>query len=199
MKVVVTGGSGLIGEYVVDELKKFHHEVTNFDIKEPKDKSVDFVKADMLKIGDCRRAFKGTEAVIHLAAIPNPYNDPPEKIMYVNIMGTTNVYVAASELGIKKVIHASTDSTYGFWYRKQDFLPYYFPLDEEHPLNTQDSYGLSKKIDEEIAANFARSHNMQTISVRIPFVFIPGTIMPLMIYYNITSYKAIVAGIPTYG
>ena len=184
MKVVVTGGSGLIGEYVVDELKKFHYEVTNFDIKEPKDKSVDFVKADMLKIGDCKKAFKGAEAVIHLAAVPNPYNDPPEKIMYVNIMGTTNVYVAASELGIKKVIHASTDSTYGFWYRKQDFLPYYLPLDEEHPLNTQDSYGLSKKIDEEIAANFARSHNMQTISVRIPFVFIRGTIMPLMIYYN---------------
>lgn len=192
MKIVVTGGSGLIGEYVVDELRKFHHEVTVFDIKDPKDKSVDFVKADMLKIDDCRKVFKEAEVIVHLAAVPNPYNDPPEKIMNANIMGTTNVYVAASELGIKNVIHASTDSTYGFWYRKQDFLPYYLPLDEDHPLNTQDSYGLSKKIDEEIAANFARSYNMQTISVRIPFVVIRGTIMPLMVHYNIPSYKAVV-------
>ncbi len=192
MKIVVTGGSGLIGEYVVDELKKFHHEVTNFDIKDPKDKSVGFVKGDMLKIDDCRKVFKGAEVIVHLAAVPNPYNDPPEKIMNANIMGTTNVYVVASELGIKNVIHASTDSTYGFWYRKQDFLPYYLPLDEDHPLNTQDSYGLSKKIDEEIAANFARSYNMQTISVRIPFVVIHGTIMPLMVHYNIPSYEAVV-------
>lgn len=191
MKIVVAGGSGLIGEYVVDELRNFHHEVTVFDIKDPKDKSVGFVKGDMLKIDDCRKAFKGVEAIVHLAAIPNPFNDPPEKIMNINVMGTTNVYVAASELGIKKVIHASTDSTYGFWYRKQDFLPYYLPLDEDHPLNTQDSYGLSKKIDEEIAANFARSYNMQTISVRIPFVVVPGKIVPFMNYYNISSYKDI--------
>lgn len=191
MKIVVAGGSGLIGEYVVDELRNFHHKVTVFDIKDPKDKSVGFVKGDMLKIDDCRKAFKGVEAIVHLAAIPNPFNDPPEKIMNINVMGTTNVYVAASELGIKKVIHASTDSTYGFWYRKQDFLPYYLPLDEDHPLNTQDSYGLSKKIDEEIAANFARSYNMQTISVRIPFVVVPGKIVPFMNYYNISSYKDI--------
>jgi len=191
MKIIVTGGSGLIGEYVVDELGKFHHEVTVFDIKEPKDKSVGFVKGNMLRIDDCRKAFKGAEAIVHLAAIPNPFNDPPEKIMNINVMGTTNVYVAAAELGIKKVIHASTDSTYGFWYRKQDFLPYYLPLDEDHPLNTQDSYGLSKKIDEEIAVNFARSYNMQTISMRIPFVVVPGKIVPFMKYYNISSYKDI--------
>jgi len=112
--------------------------------------------------------------------------------MNVNVMGTTNVYVAASELGIKKVIHASTDSAYGFWFRKQDFLPHYLPLDEDHPLNTQDSYGFSKKIDEEIAANFARGHNMQTISVRILFVAVPGKIVRFMIHYNISSYEEIV-------
>jgi len=77
VKIVVTGGSGLIGEYVVDELKKFHHEVTVFDIEEPKDKSVGFVKGDMLKIDDCRKVFKGAGAIVHLAAIPNPFNDPP--------------------------------------------------------------------------------------------------------------------------
>jgi len=192
MKVVVIGGSGLIGGYLVDGLKEFHHKVTVFDVKEPKGKSdVTFVKGDMLKIDDCRKALKEAEVIVHLAAIPNPYNDPPEKIMEANVMGTTNVYIVASELGVKRVIHASTDSAYGFWYKKQDFLPYYLPLDEDHPLNTQDFYGLSKKIDEEIAANFSRAYNMQTISVRIPFVAAPGKIAAFMTNYNISSYKGL--------
>lgn len=192
MKIVVTGGSGLIGEYAVNELRKAHHEVTVFDIKEPEDKSVAFIKADMLKLDDCRKVLKGAEVIVHLAAIPNAFNDPPEKIMYVNVMGMTNVYVAASELGIKKVIYGSTDSTYGFWFKKQDFLPRYLPLDEEHPLDTQDSYGLSKKIDEEIAANFARSHNIQTISLRIPFVLVPGKTVPAFHYFGFSCYKDVV-------
>lgn len=192
MKICVTGGSGLIGTHVVDELLGFDYEVINFDIVEPKKNKANFIKGDMLNIDDCRKILKGVDAIIHLAAIPNPFNDPPEKIMYYNIMGTTNIFVAASELGIDKIIHTSTDSTYGFWYRKQDFLPNYLPLDEEHPINTQDSYGLSKKIDEEIAANFARSHNIHSMCMRIPFITIPKVIMPLMIFYKISSYKEFV-------
>ena len=191
MKVVVTGGSGLIGSYVVDELVKSNYEVLNFDIVEPKKKKSEFVKGDMLNIDDCKKYLKGADVIVHLAAIPNPFNEPPERIMYYNIMGTANIYVAASELGIKKIIHCSTDSAYGFWFRKQEFLPSYLPLDEEHPLNTQDAYGFSKKIDEEIAANFARSHNVNSMSIKIPFIAIPKIIMPHMIFHKISSYKEI--------
>ncbi|MCL5986189.1 MAG: NAD(P)-dependent oxidoreductase [Actinobacteria bacterium] len=189
MKVVVTGGSGLIGTYVVDELVNYKYEVLNFDIVEPKENKSEFVKGDMLNIEDCRKYLKGADVIVHLAAIPNPFNDPPERIIYYNVMGTANMFIAAAELGINKVIHCSTDSTYGFWFRKQEFLPYYLPLDEEHPINTQDSYGFSKKIDEEIAANFARSHSIYSMSIRIPFIAIPNFIMPHMIFHKISSYK----------
>lgn len=173
MKIIITGGSGNVGKYVLRELKRFHHEVTVFDLKRPKDEDVIFAKGDILKIDDCRRAFKEAEAIVHLAAIPYPVEDSPESTMNVNVMGTFNVHQAAEDLGIKKVVHASSDASYGFCYRKRNLLPEYLPLDEEHPQKPQDCYGLSKKIGEEIAASFTRKCGMITIALRICFVWFP--------------------------
>lgn len=175
MRIIVTGGSGNVGKYVVDELKKFH-EVTIFDVKEPKNKEIAFIKGDILKIGDCRKAFKKADAIAHLAAIPHPLNDPPEKVMNVNVMGTFNVHQAACDLEIEKVVYASSDSSYGFVFSKRDFLPDYLPLDEDHPQKPQDSYGLSKKIGEEIAASLTRMYGITTIPLRICYVWFPEKI-----------------------
>lgn len=174
MKVIVTGGSGKVGKYIVGELKRFH-EVTVFDVKEPKDKDVNFIKGDMLKIDDCRKAFEGAEAIVHLAAIPHPLNDPPEKVFNVNVIGTFNVYQAAAELEIEKVVQASSDSSYGFNFRKEGdiLLPKYLPIDEDHPQRPQDPYGLSKKIGEEIAKSFVSQYRMTTIVLRICGVVFP--------------------------
>jgi len=177
MRIVVTGGSGRLGRYVVEELKKFH-EVTIFDIKEPKNDDVTFVRGDILNINDCRKAFKGADAIVHLAAIPHPLNDPPEKVFNVNVVGTFNVHQAAADLGIKKVVHASSDSSYGFSFRRQgDILfPAYLPLDENHPQRPADPYGLSKKIGEEIAVSFTRRYGMSTIALRICYVWFPENV-----------------------
>lgn len=174
MKVIVTGGSGKVGSYVVDELKKFH-EVTVFDIKEPKDKDVNFTKGDMLSIDDCRKAFKGMDAIVHLAAIPHPLNDPPDRVFNTNIVGTFNVHQAAADLEIKKVVQASSDSSYGFNFRKEGdvLLPEYLPIDEDHPQKPADPYGLSKKIGEEIAKSFVRRYKMTTVVLRICWVVFP--------------------------
>lgn len=175
MRIVVTGGSGNVGRYVVDELRKFHHEVTVFDVKGPKDKDVNSVKGDMLKIDDCRKAFEGAEVIVHLAAIPHPLNDPPEKVFDVNVAGTFNVHQAAADLGIGKVVQASSDSSYGFGFlRPGDFLlPEYLPLDEDHPQKPADPYGLSKKVGEEIAKSFTKRYGMTTIALRICMVLFP--------------------------
>jgi len=176
MKVVVTGGAGRIGRYIVDELKKFHHNITVFDIVRPEDKSIDFIKGDMLKINDCKKAFKGKEIVIHLAALQNAVKgNPPQKLFNTNIAGVFNVHQAAADLGIKKVVHASSDCSYGFCNPKQLFLPSYLPLDEDHPQKPQDAYGLSKKVGEEIAASFTRRYNMETVAIRIFSAWFPDT------------------------
>ena len=175
MRIVITGGSGNVGRYVVDELRKFHHKVTVFDVKESKDKDVTFVKGDMLKIDDCRRAFEGAEAIVHLAAIPHPLNDPPEKVFNINVAGTFNIHQAAADLGIGKVVQASSDSSYGFNFRKEAdvLLPEYLPIDEDHPQKLQDPYGLSKKVGEEIARSFVSRYGMTTVALRICWVVFP--------------------------
>ena len=175
MRIVITGGSGNVGRYVVDELRKFHHKVTVFDVKESKDKDVTFVKGDMLKIDDCRRAFEGAEAIVHLAAIPHPLNDPPEKVFNINVAGTFNIHQAAADLGIGKVVQASSDSSYDFNFRKEAdvLLPEYLPIDEDHPQKLQDPYGLSKKVGEEIARSFVSRYGMTTVALRICWVVFP--------------------------
>lgn len=173
MKIALTGGSGRVGEYLIDELKKYNYEIVVLDQKEPKSKDVIFVKGDMLKIGDCKKTFNGVNAIIHLAAIPHLFSDPPEKVFYINTIGTFNVFQAAADLGIKKVIYGSSDSAYGFnWRNSFDDtpIPAYLPVDENHPQEPKDAYGLSKKVGEEIAKTFNKKYGMTTISLRISHV-----------------------------
>ena len=172
MNIVVTGGSGNVGRYVVRELLE-HHEVTILDRRRPETQDVAFVQGDVLNVDDCRSALEGAEVVVHLAAIPHPMNDPGEVVMHVNVMGTYNVHQAASEVGVRRVVQASSDSSYGFVFRERDMLPAYLPLDEEHPQKPQDPYGLSKVIGEEIGRSFTRKCGLETVFMRICFVWFP--------------------------
>jgi nucleoside-diphosphate-sugar epimerase len=174
MKITISGGSGRLGNYLMAELKK-NHDVIVFDKNEPKVKDVSFYKGDILNIEDCKKAFKGSDVVVHLAAIPTPLHDPPEKVFSVNTIGTYNVHQAACDLGINKVVHASSDSSYGFNFRRNGdiLLPEYLPLDEGHPQKPADPYGLSKKVGEDIALNFTRRYGIFTVALRICWVWYP--------------------------
>ncbi len=178
MKVVVTGGSGGVGKYVVEELLNSGYQVIVFDIKEPQNKNINFIKGNILEINDCMKAFRGTKAVIHLAAIPHPLNDPPETVFNTNVVGTFNVYQAAASLGVERIIQASSDSTYGFHFRKDGnmLLPVYLPIDEDHPQRPADPYGLSKKVCEEIAKAFSRRYYLMSICLRICWVWFPESV-----------------------
>jgi len=180
--IVVTGGSGTVGRYLVKELMKFDYKVTIFDMKEPQEeyanffKGTNYCKGNILKIDDCKRSFKGTNIVIHLGAIPHPIGNLPELVFNVNVLGTYNVFQAACDLGITKVIFASSDASYGFHFRNSFddiLLPEYLPIDEDHPQKPKDCYGLSKKISEEIATTFNRKYGITTIGLRISHVRIP--------------------------
>lgn len=161
-----------MGRYVVDELLGTH-EVAIFDRRAPERTDVPCIQGDILNLEDTRSALKGADAVIHLAAIPNPLSDPGEVVMHVNTMGTYIVHQAASEVGVRRVVQASSDSSYGFVFREREVSPDYLPLDEEHPQKPQDPYGLSKKIGEEIGRSFTRRCGMETAFMRICFVWFP--------------------------
>ena len=80
---------------------------------------------------------------------------PDNELFRVNTMGTYNVIEAAVKLGIKKVIVASSETTYGVVFANEPKDPAYFPLDEEYDVDPMDSYALSKVINEKCARAFA--------------------------------------------
>lgn len=173
MKIVVTGGAGRLGRYLLPELARHGHEVTACDLTPP-ERQYQFQRADMLQVGDLDWAFAGAEVVVHLAAIPNPHHDPPDRVFAVNMHGTYNVLEAATRTGVRRVVIASSDSAIGFGFRQREFGPDYLPIDEDHPRYPQDPYSLSKAFAEDLAVAFTRRSGLQTICLRPCWIWFPG-------------------------
>lgn len=144
MKVLVTGGSGFIGHYLIQQLKALGHKVRNLDIRQPINPyhaGFDcWVFTDITSypyLYQQWRLFR-PDIVFHLAAqtsVPESIRFP-EHDARTNIIGTLNVIELCKELGTKKLIFASTAATYG--------EPKYLPIDEDHILDPGSPYGISK-------------------------------------------------------
>ncbi len=170
-KILITGGSGLVGKYVAQSLAA-NYEVTVADKVEP-NFDAKFCRIDITD-GSTLKSVQGTfDAILHLAGIPHPLNDPPEDVFRVNAYGTFNVAQFAADRSIRKVVFASSESTLGFAFARRPHAPLYFPIDEQHPLEPQDPYGLSKLCSEEILKSFSRACGMQTIALRFPWIWVP--------------------------
>jgi nucleoside-diphosphate-sugar epimerase len=153
-KVLVTGAAGVIGQVVVEDLRTAGYQVTPVD-KFPV-QPWGMIKVDCEDLGQVVSVMRDHDAVIHLAAIPNPLRDPAEVVFRNNAVSTFNVLEAATILGIKNVVLASSISALGTVNMVQHFNPLQVPIDETHPLLSQDAYGLSKMVGEELAAGFCR-------------------------------------------
>ncbi len=170
MRILVTGGSGLVGRPVVNCLSG-GNDVTVLDIVEPKDQGVAFVRADVLDFESMRKLIKDYDAVVHLAAISYPPKDAYEKTFRLNVMGTFNVLDACAVNGIRRVVFTSSDSTIGLQYGKRTARASYLPVDEHHPTLPEDAYGLSKLVCEEMCRSYARGHDMSITVLRPVWVW----------------------------
>ncbi len=167
-KVLVTGSDGRIGRVVVQELRDHGYEVTPADLHptHPWTKIV-----DVEDLGQVIGIMQGHDAVIHLAAIPSPTRHTAEVVFRNNIMAQFNVLEAATILGIKNVVTASSVSALGYAYRHRHYNPVCIPIDESHPLLSQDTYGLSKMAGEELCEGFLRrTPDMSLVSLRFTWV-----------------------------
>jgi nucleoside-diphosphate-sugar epimerase len=153
-KVLVTGSDGLIGRYTVQELLNHDYKVTPADIRPTQEWNTQIV--DFEDLGQVVGVMQGHDAVIHLAAIPTPSRHTADVVFRNNVITAFNVLEAATILGIKNVVMASSLSALGSAWRHRDFEPVYIPIDEPHPLLSQDCYGLSKMIGEELADGYIR-------------------------------------------
>jgi len=187
-RVIVTGGSGLAGKWVVEDLVAHGYEVLNVDRVPMSKGTARTLLTDLTDAGQVFNALassvkmrefdddiepKPIDAVVHFAAIPRIFTTTDNEVFRINVMGTYNVLDAASKLGIKKVILASSETTYGtvFAHRHRD--PVYFPLDEDYPVDPMDSYATSKVINEVTAKAFHCRTGMDIYCFRIGNVLDP--------------------------
>jgi nucleoside-diphosphate-sugar epimerase len=167
MKIVVTGGSGRLGQYTVRELLAHDHDVLSLDrVPLPEGLCPSWV-ADLMRSGDLYQALKDAEAVIHLAAWQAPGLTADTETFANNVGATYNVLKAATDLGVGRAALASSVAAYGFSYAPRMPPPDYLPLDEEHPCRPQDPYGLSKIVGETIADSFVRLAPIAIASLRL--------------------------------
>jgi nucleoside-diphosphate-sugar epimerase len=172
-KVVVTGGSGLLGLWVIKEFLNHGYEVVNADVKHPNEPLCKTIITDLQNLGEVYGVLAGADAVVHLAAIPVAYSHPNEVTFRNNVMSNFNILEAAGNLGIRKAAITSSESSYGLVFSKQDLAPQYVPIDEEHPQLPEDSYGLSKIVNEQNAEMIHRRTGMQVVSLRLGNVISP--------------------------
>ncbi len=167
MKVVVTGGAGRLGQQVIRELLGAGHEVLSLDRLVPASPQCASWVADLTRAGDAYQALRGTGGVIHLAAWQAPNLTADTETFNNNVTTTYNVCKAAADLGVERVVLASSVAAYGYIYAPQMPPPEYLPLDEDHPCVPQDPYGLSKIVGEQIADSVARLRPMSIVSLRL--------------------------------
>lgn len=185
-KILVTGGTGRVGQWVVQELAK-DYEITVASLAAPPVEAPPGVKYETVDLMEPKALdvlMRNVEMVVHLAAIPSPAKHPPEHVFSNNMISTFNVVEAAVRHGVKRLIYSGSGSSLGFAFSEKPIVPEYMPMDEEHPLRPQDAYGLSKWLGEEILAAATRRTGMVTISLRPTTVIVPedyGALLPALL------------------
>ena len=168
-RVLVSGSDGRIGRATVNELQDHGYEVKPADLNPTQSWGTQIV--DFEDLGQVIGVMQGQDAVIHLAAIPSPDLHSADVVFRNNVISTFNVLEAATILGIKNITLASSISALGYAYRHRPFNPEYLPIDEAHPMLSQDCYGLSKMIGEELASGYLRRNpDMSLVSLRFTAV-----------------------------
>lgn len=187
MRITITGGTGQVAEFIIKELEG-QHELVLFDRVPPGQNRFQYeikhpvVVGELMSIEDCEKAIKGSQAVIHLGAIPYPTEIPPapgapprdalpfDETMKINTMGTYYVMEAARRHGVKVVVTAISNCVLGHleaWRPSGTPFPIsYLPLDEQHPKDAEDTYSLSKQFQEEIMHAFSKAYGIRTYGIR---------------------------------
>lgn len=187
-RILFTGGSGKAGKHVVAYLLAQGHRVLNVDLVPLNCPGVDNLVADITDSGqmfNAMTAYAGFDelepgngvpvfdAVVHFAAVPRILIHPDNETFRVNTIGTYNVIEAAVKLGIKKVVIASSETTYGICFSDGQTDPHSLPLEEDYDVDPMDSYGLSKVVNEKTARSFQRRSGIDIYALRIGNVIEP--------------------------
>ncbi|MGR3660624.1 MAG: NAD-dependent epimerase/dehydratase family protein [Paracoccaceae bacterium] len=174
MKIALTGGCGGIGRAITEFALAEGHSVVSLD-RVIRDGAVDgenlrFIEADVADYEALVEGFAGCDALIHMAAIPNPRGFADHDVHNNNVVGSYNAMRAAVENGISRICQASSVNAIGLSFSRAPRFDY-FPLDEAHPNYSEEPYSLSKWICEAQADSFARRYeDISIASMRFHWV-----------------------------
>jgi nucleoside-diphosphate-sugar epimerase len=163
-KVVVTGGSGRVGSYVLREIAP-HFDVLNADLEAGR-VDVRQRRTDVMRLDEVRGAVEGADAVVHLAAIDYDHKAAPERYIDVNVRGSWHVLQAAAEAGVKKVVLCSSVSACGLSEMRDDWRPQTLQVDERHECRPVQAYSVSKQAIEQMGLAFVHGTSMEVICLR---------------------------------
>ena len=187
MRIFFTGASGKAGKHVATYLAEQGHDVTNADLVPLRDPRVADLRVDLTDIGETYSAMAGLarsseldlpekpsyDAVVHFAAVPAILLTSDARTYATNVLSTYNVLEAATRLGIRKIVFASSETTYGICFAQGERRPLYVPVDEEHPTVPEDSYAMSKVANEVTARSFQARSGADIYGLRINNVIEP--------------------------
>ena len=170
--VLVTGAAGLLGSHIVEAMQG-DYNVSGLDLRDG-GMGINWHVGELGDSDLLARAVEGQDAIVHVAAIPNIWSGGAETIMQTNVLALYNLFAAAEQAGVKRIVICSSDSAVGFTVREGVMKPpQYLPIDMEHPLNPTDPYGLSKMIGEEIGRSFALRGQLEVVALRPVFIAYP--------------------------
>lgn len=188
MRILFTGGSGKAGRHAVAYLLEQGHRVLNVDLVPLDMQGVDNRIADITDAGqvfDVMSSYAGFDeldpgtgvprfdAVVHFAAVPRILLKSDNECFRVNTLSTYNVIDAALKFGVRKIIFASSETTYGVCFADGERKPDYLPIDEDHPTVPEDSYAMSKVVNEVTARSFQQRSGADIYGLRINNVIEP--------------------------
>ena len=159
-KILITGGTGFIGSNIANRLKK-NNDVTIFDLREPLNHGLKFLKGSINEINDVTNAIHGFDIVIHLAASLGVINteENPVSTLDTNIFGTRNVLEACKVNKIKKIIFSSSSEIYG--------EPIKTPIEEKDRPIPITMYGISKLAAEEYIKSYSKNFGLKYTIFRL--------------------------------
>jgi nucleoside-diphosphate-sugar epimerase len=181
VRIVVTGGSGKAGRWVMRDLRDHGHDVLNVDVRHDGLPNGQCLVADLADYGQAHEALADAEAVIHLAAIPAPGLRPPTETFRINAQSTYNVFAAAEAHGLRRVVWASSETVLGLPF---DTPPLFAPIDETIEPRPESSYSLSKRVGEEMAVQFSRRTGIPFVGLRISNIMEPDDYAAFPSYWD---------------
>jgi nucleoside-diphosphate-sugar epimerase len=176
-KVIITGGAGLIGGLLINQLKE-RYTLTSFDRQVAPD--IPSHLGDITDFPTVLQAFQGQDIVVHLAA-DRRADSAWESTLPNNVIGTYNVFEAARQVGVQRVVFASSQHATGGFYldepykaivegRYRDVPPGYALVDETCPIRPDGYYGITKAFGEALGSYYWDYYQLSSLHLRIGWV-----------------------------